>query len=158
MSSKWHALLFYYPCNAVVLAVPVRTILAVAFLECCNIKTVYTTYVMDIEWLQKICLAWPATEEEVKWEHALCFMVAKKMFCLYSLDEARIAFKVAEEDFDELSQADGFIPAPYLARAKWVCITQPAKVSRKDLQAYLRQSYDLIRAKLPKKVKAKYGL
>jgi predicted DNA-binding protein (MmcQ/YjbR family) len=113
---------------------------------------------MDIEWLQKTCLSWPATEEEVKWENALCFMVARKIFCLISLDEDRISFKVPDELFEELSGTDGFIPAPYLARAKWVTLVQMEKISKKELAAYLQQSYDLIRAKLPKKVKAEFGL
>jgi predicted DNA-binding protein (MmcQ/YjbR family) len=113
---------------------------------------------MDIEWLQKTCLSWPATTEEVKWENALCFMVAKKIFCLYGLDDNRISFKVTDEEFDELSDTDGFIPAPYFARAKWVTLLQIEKVSRKELEAYLKQAYELIKAKLPKKVKAEYGL
>ncbi|WP_315815736.1 MmcQ/YjbR family DNA-binding protein [Paraflavitalea speifideaquila] len=87
---------------------------------------------MDIEWLQKTCLSWPATEEEVKWENALCFMVARKIFCLVSLDENRVSFKVPDEQFEELSGTDGFIPAPYLARAKWVTLVQLEKVSKKN--------------------------
>ena len=113
---------------------------------------------MDIEWLQKNCLSWPATEEEVKWENALCFMVARKILCLYGLDDGRISFKVPDELFEELSGTDGFIRAPYLARAKWVTLVQVEKVTRKELTAYLKQSYELIKAKLPKKVKAEYGL
>lgn len=113
---------------------------------------------MDVEWLQKKCLSWPAAGEEVKWENALCFMVAKKIFCLYGLDDGHISFKVPDDQFEELSGTDGFIPAPYLARAKWVTLVQVEKVSRKELEAYLKQSYELIKAKLPKKVKAAYGL
>lgn len=113
---------------------------------------------MDIDWLQQHCLSWPGTEEEVKWETNLCFMVAKKMFCLYGLDDGRISFKVPDEQFEELSGTDGFMAAPYLARANWITIVQVEKVTRKELAAYLKQSYELIKAKLPKKVKAEYGL
>ncbi|MBO9562242.1 MAG: MmcQ/YjbR family DNA-binding protein [Niastella sp.] len=113
---------------------------------------------MEIEWLQKQCLSWPATEEEVKWENALCYMVARKIFCLYGLDDGRISFKVPDEQFEELSGTDGFIPAPYLARAKWVTLVQLEKVTKRELADYLKQSYELIKAKLPKKVKTEYGL
>ena len=113
---------------------------------------------MEIEWLQQHCLSWPATEEEVKWEQSLCFMVAKKMFCLFGLDDSRISFKVPDDQFEELSGTDGFIPAPYLARARWVTVTQPEKIGKKEIARLLRQSYELIRDKLPKKVKAEYGL
>jgi predicted DNA-binding protein (MmcQ/YjbR family) len=113
---------------------------------------------MDTEWLQKTCLALPATTEEVKWEHDLCFMVAKKMFCVYGLNEGNIAFKVPDEQFDELSATDGFMPAPYMARAKWVTLLRPEKVNKKELTAYIKQSYELVKSKLPKKLKLEYGL
>lgn len=113
---------------------------------------------MDIEWLQQHCLAWPATSEEVKWEQNLCFMVAKKMFCLYGLDDGRISFKVTEDQFEELSGTDGFMPAPYFARAKWVTVIHPEKVGKKEMARLLRQAYEIIRDKLPKKLKAEYGL
>ena len=113
---------------------------------------------MDTEWLQKTCLSWTAVTEEVKWEHDLCFMVAKKMFCVHGLNEGNISFKVPDEQFDELSATDGFMPAPYMARAKWVTLLRPEKAGKKELTAYLKQSYELVKAKLPKKVKLENGL
>lgn len=114
---------------------------------------------MDIEELQKICLSFPAVTEDIKWETNLCFCVGSKIFCIANLEPPHtFSFKVKEEEFDELSQSEGFIPAPYLARAKWVLVTDSSRLSRKSLINYLQQSYDLIKAKIPRKMKKELGL
>ena len=49
--------------------------------------------------------------------------VGGKMFCVFLLEAGRAAtcsFKVDDERFLELTGVPGVIPAPYLARAKWV--------------------------------------
>ena len=108
---------------------------------------------MDIETLRSICSKFPGVTEDVKWGHDLCFCVGGKMFCVTSLEPPhRVSFKVPDEDFEELSQRDGFIPAPYMARNKWVSVEKTNKVSRKEWKEFVEQSYQLIRAKLPKKV------
>jgi predicted DNA-binding protein (MmcQ/YjbR family) len=115
---------------------------------------------MDIDDLRAICLALPATEEEVKWDTVLCFMVARKIFCLVGLDTPapRPAFKTTEEVFEELIQSEAFVPASHLGHAKWVQLTDSSRVSRKELQHHIQQSYELVKAKLPKKVKAEWKL
>lgn len=81
------------------------------------------------------------------------------MFCVVSLEPPHtFSFKVKEEEYDELSQSEGFMPAPYLARAKWVLVTDSSKLSRKELKNYLRQSYEMIKAKIPRKLKKELGL
>src|SRR6187401_2134090 len=107
---------------------------------------------MDIEILRSICLSFPAVTEEVKWGNDLCFCVVEKMFCVTSLEPPHgFSFKVTDSEFDELSGLEGFKPAPYLARAKWVFVTDPSKLSRKDLRNYLQQSYALITGKITNK-------
>jgi predicted DNA-binding protein (MmcQ/YjbR family) len=114
---------------------------------------------MDIEILRSICLSFPAVTETVKWGNDLCFCISEKMFCVTSLEPPHtFSFKVTDAEFDGLSGSEGFIPAPYLARAKWVLVTDSSKLSRKDLKKYLKQSYDLITAKLPKKQRRDLGL
>ena len=82
--------------------------------------------------LRKYCLSLPAVTEDVKWDNDLCFSVGGKMFCVTSLDPPfKIAFKVKDEEFDELSNMEGFIPAPYMARAKWVLVTEPERLNKK---------------------------
>ena len=114
---------------------------------------------MDIEVLRTICLSFPAVTEDVKWGNDLCFCVAGKMFCVTNLEPPHtFSFKVTDAEFDELSQSEGFIPAPYMARAKWVLVTDSSKLSRRDLKNYLRQSYDLITAKFSRKQRKDLGI
>jgi predicted DNA-binding protein (MmcQ/YjbR family) len=114
---------------------------------------------MNIELLQKICLSFPAVTEDVKWENNLCFCVASKIFCIANLEPPHtFSFKVTEDEFDELSSTIGFKPAPYLAKAKWVLVVDTARLNRSDLEHYLRQSYDLIKSKISKKMRLESGL
>jgi predicted DNA-binding protein (MmcQ/YjbR family) len=114
---------------------------------------------MDIEVLRAVCLSFPAVTETVKWGNDLCFCVAGKMFCVTNLEPPHtFSFKVTDNEFDELAGSDGFQPAPYLARAKWVLCTDSSKLNKKDLKNYLRQSYDLIKTRLPKKQKKELGI
>ena len=109
---------------------------------------------MDIEQLRAYCLSLPGVEEDIKWGNNLCFTVAKKIFCIADLEPPdNVSFKVTDEEFEELSQRPGFMPAPYLARAKWVTLTDYHILKQKQWQAYLLQSYESIKAKLPKKVR-----
>jgi predicted DNA-binding protein (MmcQ/YjbR family) len=114
---------------------------------------------MDIEVLRSICLSFPSVTESVKWGNDLCFCVAEKMFCVSNLEPPHtFSFKVTDAEFDELSGSDGFQPAPYLARAKWVLCVDSSKLSKKDLKNYLRRSYDLISSKISKKQRKELGI
>ena len=114
---------------------------------------------MDIEILRSVCLSFPIVTEDVKWETNLCFCVGGKIFCIANLEPPHtFSFKVTDAEFDELSGSEGFKPAPYLARAKWVLVTDSSKLSRKDLKKYLEQSYNLIKAKIPKKQRKDLGI
>jgi len=45
------------------------------------------------------------------------------------------------------------MPAPYMARAKWVLVNDASKLSRKEWETYIKQSYELVKAKLTKKLR-----
>ena len=110
---------------------------------------------MDIEVLRSICLSLPGTSEDVKWGNDLCFLVANKMFCVTGLSgDFGASLKVADEEFDILSQSPGIIPAPYMARNKWIYVQDAGRFSQKEWEHYIRQSYELVKSKLPKKVQA----
>jgi len=114
---------------------------------------------MDIETLRDFCLKLPAATEDVKWGHDLCFSVAAKMFCVAGLDgPLTVSFKVKDEEFDELSSSPGMKPAPYVARYKWVLVEEVDALSLKEWKHYVKQSYDLVKAKLPKRVARQNGL
>ena len=114
---------------------------------------------MDIEKLRDLCLSLPAVTEDIKWGHDLCFSVAGKMFCAAPLEPPlTVSFKVRDEEFEELSSSPGLRPAPYVARYKWVLVEEVSSLSRKEWEHYVRQSYDLVKAKLPKKLARQHGL
>ena len=108
-----------------------------------------------IEDLQKICHTLPQVVEDIKWETHLCFNVAKKMFLITSPDSfpPTASFKVSDEDFESLSVRSGFKPAPHLARYKWIYISNIDLFTRKQWEYYIRQSYELVVAKLPAKTR-----
>jgi predicted DNA-binding protein (MmcQ/YjbR family) len=114
---------------------------------------------MDIEMLRKICSSLRAVTEDVKWGNDLVFSVGDKMFCAASLEPPfSCSFKVPDDEFDEISNRNGFTPAPYMARAKWVLVTDPSKLNKKDWERYIKQSYELIKIKLTKKLREKLGI
>lgn len=114
---------------------------------------------MNIDFLRKYCLSLPAATEDIKWGNDLCFSVGGKLFCVASLEPPfKASFKVKDEEFEELSASDGFIPAPYMARAKWVLVTKPSKLSKKEWEQYIKQSYELKKADLSKKLRQQLGL
>lgn len=113
---------------------------------------------MTTEKLQKYCMTFPGAHEGVKWEDHLCFMVAEKMFCMTGFtDAANVNFKVSDEEFETLCEREGIVPAPYLARNKWVSVIRRNALKPKEWEYYLRNSYELVKAKLPKKIREQIG-
>ena len=115
---------------------------------------------MNIEDLQSICKKLPAVTEDIKWGHDLVFSVGGKMFCVAGLDQSptSASFKVKDEEFDEMSSREGFKPAPYVAKYKWVWTDDISKMSKKEWAHYVQQSYELVKAKLSPKAKREAGL
>ena len=115
---------------------------------------------MNIEDLQTICMGFNGVTEDIKWENNLCFMVGKKIFMIVSLDTvpASASFKVSDEDFDEVIIRDGFSPAPYLARSKWVRIKDIGMLNRSEWEFFAKQSYQLMGSKLPVKTQKHLGI
>ena len=110
--------------------------------------------------LEKLCGTWPGVESSIKWEDDLVFSVAGKMFtvlCLRGQDKGRFSFKVDPERFLELTDQPGIIPAPYLARSRWISITEPQRFTTAELQVLILDAYTQIRAKLTKKLQAELG-
>ena len=112
---------------------------------------------MAEEWVRKLCKSLPHTTEEVLWDDNLVFKVGGKMYAVMPLEPATrwLSFKVSEEDFAELCERDGVIPAPYSARYHWVALESADAIPVAELKQLLRQAYGLVRAKLPKKVQAR---
>jgi predicted DNA-binding protein (MmcQ/YjbR family) len=112
---------------------------------------------MDIEQVRAHCLSFPHVTEVVLWGNDLVFKIGGKMFAVIGLDPASdhsMSFKCTPEKFAELIEHDGIVPAPYVARYHWVALQRFNVLSDKELKALLREAYDLVLAKLPKKLRA----
>src|SRR3974390_482900 len=110
---------------------------------------------MDIDALRRLCLSFPGATEQVQWGSDLLFKVCGKMFAVTPLEPAPVwlSLKVTPDNFVELTERPGIIPAPYLARASWIAIESPTILPTPELASLLRGSYDLAVAKLPRKAR-----
>jgi predicted DNA-binding protein (MmcQ/YjbR family) len=111
---------------------------------------------VDIEAAKALCRSFPGCTEDIKWGADLVFSVGSKMFAVTEVaDQAKgISFKVEDERFLELTDRPGIVPAPYLARARWVYVENGAKLADKEAAGLLRRSYELVFSKLTKKLQA----
>jgi predicted DNA-binding protein (MmcQ/YjbR family) len=115
---------------------------------------------MTIEDIQKICKQLKGVTEDIKWEDHLCFNVGGKMFLITAPDAVPVSasIKVSDEAFTELSDVDGFMPAPYLARYKWIWMDDIGRLSKKQWEGYIRTAYSLVSSKLPAKTRKELGI
>ena len=109
---------------------------------------------MNLNKAKAVCRSLPGATEDIKWETNLVFSVGEKMFAVTGADgsERGISFKVDDDRFLELTDRPGIIPAPYLARAKWVYIENPKAISDTEAAQLLKRSYELVFARLTKKL------
>jgi predicted DNA-binding protein (MmcQ/YjbR family) len=115
---------------------------------------------MDYKALERLTRAWPGVTTDVKWGCDLICSVGGKMFCGQAMEgpeKGKLSFKVEPERFLEYTDRPGFRPAPYLARAHWVTLDDPSVIPRKELVALLRRAYELVRARLTKKLQAQFA-
>jgi len=110
---------------------------------------------MKVDQLREVCLSFPGTTEQVQWGCDLVFKVGGKMFAVTPLEPASVSlsFKASPENFADLTERPDIIPAPYLARAQWVALQARDALPAEELARLLRESYDLVFAKLPKKTR-----
>ncbi len=120
-------------------------------------KAAAKTMGMSVEQLDDLCARWPGVSRSIKWEVDLVHSVANKMFvvmCTLGPDRGRFSFRVDTDRFLELTEQPGMGPAPYMARAFWVSVTEPERFEHAELAGFVRRSYELVREKLPKKTQA----
>lgn len=116
---------------------------------------------MRLARLQTFALSLPHTTVVKQWGECLVHKVAGKMFLILVLDGGTVEgviFKCTPEEFDELTEIDGIIQAPYCAKRKWAKVVDLAALSEAELNARIRHSYDLVAAGLPKKTQKALGL
>jgi predicted DNA-binding protein (MmcQ/YjbR family) len=111
--------------------------------------------------IDAFCCSLPAATRTVQWEGVIVFKVGGKMFCLIAPPDhsiGRVCFKCPPEHYEALSRAQGFRPAPYLARAKWVALDNPGILKPAETRAYIRRAHAVIATALPRKKRVELGL
>ncbi len=115
---------------------------------------------MTVDAIRAFCMSLPHATEQVQWVRDLVFKVGGKMFCVLNLEPEReetlLSFKATEEEFVALQEIEGVVPAPYMAKNKWVALEKLDVLSAEELKQLLRTSYELVFAKLPKKEQRKF--
>ncbi|MBI1210955.1 MAG: MmcQ/YjbR family DNA-binding protein [Alphaproteobacteria bacterium] len=117
---------------------------------------------MTFEDLHAFLAKLPEATLSIQWGDDHVYKVGGKMFAVLGgppKGKARtLSFKAADDSFEILTRLDGIIPAPYLARAKWVYLDKPQRLPVKELKAYLTRAHAIVAATLPKKRQRELGL
>jgi len=110
---------------------------------------------MNTDTIREFCLAFPQATENLQWGDDLCFKIGGKIFAIIGLDNPRLCFKCTPEIFAELIEREDIHPAPYVGRYKWVMLDRIDAVRWDELRELIRQSYEMVAAKAPKKRQGK---
>lgn len=113
---------------------------------------------MEIAAVRRLVSPWPGVGEDIKWGGILVFSVGGRMFCAMHADDARgLAFKVESSRFLEFTDRPGIVPAPYLARWHWVSLADADALPEAETGALIRRSYELVRARLSRKLQREFA-
>jgi len=103
------------------------------------------------------CAALPGSTRVVQWGNSHVHKVGAKVFAIGNAEaELYVVFKASALSFEILLVQEVAVRAPYLPRGGWVMVADGAMADG-DLREYLTQSYRLIAAKLPKRVRDGLG-
>ncbi len=117
---------------------------------------------MNRDEFDKFCAGLTATTNVIQWGNASVWKVGGKIFAICSGwgqgAGPKFSFKCSDLAFEILPQMPDIIPAPYLARAKWVQLETPAAMSRAEFEKHIIMAHQIIAAKLTKKLQKELGL
>ena len=111
--------------------------------------------------IRAFCHSLPGATYDFKWDVDHVYSVGGKMFAVvYDAKKGAetVSFKVDASRFLELTDHPGIVPAPYLARAKWVQVRDRKALHEKELKALVARSHALVAAKLTRAVRESIGL
>jgi predicted DNA-binding protein (MmcQ/YjbR family) len=107
----------------------------------------------DADHIRALCLSLPDATEDMPWHDDLC-KIGGKIFTGMVLSDGRfprITLKCTPEKFHELLEIEGISIAPYVGRYNWVTLANPNVLPADEIEDLIRQSYDLVATKAPKK-------
>jgi predicted DNA-binding protein (MmcQ/YjbR family) len=111
--------------------------------------------------IRAFCHSLPGATYDFKWDVDHVYSVGGKMFAVVydaKKGEETVSFKVDASRFLELTDHPGIVPAPYLARAKWVQVRDRKALHGKELEELIARSHALVAARLTRAVRESIGL
>ena len=110
-----------------------------------------------------LCACLPHTTHVVQWGDASVWKIGGKVFAIGGWSggpEFAVTFKCSEASFAILSELPGLRPAPYLASRglSWVQRIDGRSLGDHNLREYVRQSYAMVLAALPKRTQSALGV
>jgi predicted DNA-binding protein (MmcQ/YjbR family) len=117
---------------------------------------------MTREQFDAFCRSFKGTSHVVQWGGASVWKVGGKIFAVHSVwgqgDGGKISFKCSDLGYEVLKEQPGLVPAPYLARAKWIQVAEPGAMSDEDLKGNIAAAYRIIAGKLTRAKRAELGI
>lgn len=123
---------------------------------------------MTLDEYNAFCGNLTGTTSVVQWGGSHVWKVGGKMFAISDLGSGSekaspdthiaLAIKCGDMSYRMLTELNGIIPAPYLARAKWVRVEADAEFNDDDRKAYIAEAHRIIGGKLSKKLQKELGL
>ncbi|SJZ53484.1 Predicted DNA-binding protein, MmcQ/YjbR family [Chitinophaga eiseniae] len=113
---------------------------------------------MDIEQFCQYCNSLPGVTEEFPFgEQTLVYKVCGKMFALTDLEEfSSVNLKCDPDEAVELRERyEGVTPGWHMNKKHWNTVDMHSNISNKLILQWIKNSYDLVVASLPKKEREK---
>ncbi|UTW58209.1 MmcQ/YjbR family DNA-binding protein [Kordiimonas sp. SCSIO 12603] len=108
------------------------------------------------------CASLKATTNVIQWGDSSVWKVGGKIFAIAGIwgegAHTKVSFKCSELSYQILCELEGVVPAPYLARAKWVQVQEDGALSDDDIKSYIEEAHEIIAGKLTKKLRTELGL
>lgn len=110
---------------------------------------------MNIEEVREYCLSLPGATEDMPYgPDWVVFRVGGRIFLHISLERRLIAIKLRPEHGERLrEQYEAVRPAWHMNKRHWNDIMTEGTLPRPAIEALIRESYALVRAKLPRAVR-----
>lgn len=117
---------------------------------------------MTREEFDTYCGSLKAATHVVQWSDASVWKIGGKIFAIYPKwgkgEHHKLSFKCSDLAYTILIEQPHIIPAPYLARAKWVQIDAERAMDNKAIRDYIDAAYAIIMGKLTKTLRKELGL
>ena len=110
---------------------------------------------MNIEELRNFCLSLKGAEESMPFDDkTLVFSVKGKMFCATDINTYEFVNLKCDPDkaIQLREQYDEVIEGYYMNKKHWNSVKTNGKITDKQFQEWIKDSYDLVVLALPKKI------